>query len=58
MSSAKCLFYPVKSCSDADATVLACVAFSCPNLEAFEMKIGSNAVNRITGYVANFSATQ
>lgn len=35
--------------SDADATVLACVAFSCPNLESFEMKITNNAVNRITG---------
>ncbi|XP_020256173.1 F-box/LRR-repeat protein 17 [Asparagus officinalis] len=35
--------------SDADATVLACVAFSCPNLEAFEMKITGTAANRITG---------
>jgi len=45
-------------CSDADATVLACVAFSCANLEAFEMKITSNAVNRITGYVTSISVVQ
>ncbi|KAG1368715.1 F-box/LRR-repeat protein 17 [Cocos nucifera] len=35
--------------SDVDATLLACVAFSCPNLEAFEIGLGDNAVNRITG---------
>ncbi|XP_017697958.2 F-box/LRR-repeat protein 17-like isoform X2 [Phoenix dactylifera] len=35
--------------SDVDATLLACVAFSCPSLEAFEINIGDNAVNRITG---------
>ncbi|XP_008786093.2 F-box/LRR-repeat protein 17-like [Phoenix dactylifera] len=35
--------------SDVDATLLACVAFSCPNLEAFEIGIGDHAVNRITG---------
>ncbi|XP_010936233.2 F-box/LRR-repeat protein 17 [Elaeis guineensis] len=35
--------------SDVDATLLACVAFSCPSLEAFEINIGDNAVNQITG---------
>lgn len=35
--------------SDADSTVLACVAFSCPNLEYLEINFAKNAVNRITG---------
>ncbi|URD90397.1 F-box LRR-repeat protein [Musa troglodytarum] len=35
--------------SDVDATMLACVAFSLPNLEAFEINMAENAVNRITG---------
>ncbi|URD90395.1 F-box LRR-repeat protein [Musa troglodytarum] len=34
---------------DVDATMLACVAFSLPNLEAFEINMAENAVNRITG---------
>ncbi|KAK3441228.1 hypothetical protein EUGRSUZ_B01491 [Eucalyptus grandis] len=35
--------------SDVDATMLACIAFSCPNLESMEISTSSNAVNRITG---------
>ncbi|KAF7850636.1 hypothetical protein BT93_L5174 [Corymbia citriodora subsp. variegata] len=35
--------------SDVDATMLACIAFSCPNLEYMEISTSSNAVNRITG---------
>ncbi|KAI6682411.1 hypothetical protein NL676_036292 [Syzygium grande] len=35
--------------SDVDATMLACIAFSCPNLESVEISTSSNAVNRITG---------
>ncbi|XP_072987979.1 F-box/LRR-repeat protein 17 [Typha latifolia] len=35
--------------SDVDATMLACVAFSCPSLEAFEISIADSAVNRMTG---------
>ncbi|XP_074568954.1 F-box/LRR-repeat protein 17-like [Curcuma longa] len=35
--------------SDVDATLLACVAFSIPNLETFELNMAENAVNRITG---------
>ncbi|XP_020092021.1 F-box/LRR-repeat protein 17 [Ananas comosus] len=35
--------------SDVDATLLACVAFSCPSLKAFEISLGDNAVNRLTG---------
>ncbi|KAH0461102.1 hypothetical protein IEQ34_008677 [Dendrobium chrysotoxum] len=35
--------------SDADSTVLACVAFACPNLECLEISLTKNAVNRITG---------
>ncbi|XP_058105476.1 F-box/LRR-repeat protein 17 isoform X2 [Magnolia sinica] len=35
--------------SDLDATMLACVAFSCPNLEALEISTGDSAINRITG---------
>ncbi|KAE8686167.1 hypothetical protein F3Y22_tig00111084pilonHSYRG00079 [Hibiscus syriacus] len=35
--------------SDVDATMLACIAFSCPNLESMEISTSSRAVNRITG---------
>lgn len=35
--------------SDVDATILACIAFSCPNLESMEISTSSNAVNRIAG---------
>ncbi|CAL9053070.1 F-box/LRR-repeat protein 17-like isoform X1 [Musa acuminata AAA Group] len=43
--------------SDFDATTLACVAFSLPNLEAFELNMAENTVNRITGdELGNFAA--
>ncbi|KAI3421399.1 uncharacterized protein J3R85_012315 [Psidium guajava] len=35
--------------SDVDATMLACIAFSCPNLESMEISTSSTAVNRIAG---------
>ncbi|KAJ4830745.1 hypothetical protein Tsubulata_014176 [Turnera subulata] len=35
--------------SDVDATMLACIAFSCPNLEVMEISMSDTAVNRITG---------
>ncbi|WCJ21627.1 F-box/LRR-repeat protein 17 [Euphorbia peplus] len=35
--------------SDVDATMLACIAFSCPNLEFVEISTVHSAVNRITG---------
>ncbi|XP_044484905.1 F-box/LRR-repeat protein 17 isoform X2 [Mangifera indica] len=35
--------------SDVDATMLACIAFSCPNLECMEISTSASAVNRITG---------
>ncbi|XVE77861.1 hypothetical protein DITRI_Ditri13aG0097200 [Diplodiscus trichospermus] len=35
--------------SDVDATMLACIAFSCPNLESIEISISDTAINRITG---------
>ncbi|KAH9729547.1 F-box/LRR-repeat protein 17 [Citrus sinensis] len=35
--------------SDVDATMLACIAFSCPNLESMEIYTSGSAVNRITG---------
>ncbi|KAK9140122.1 hypothetical protein Scep_009803 [Stephania cephalantha] len=35
--------------SDLDATMLASIAFSCPNLEAMEVAFSDRAVNRITG---------
>uniref|UniRef100_A0A7N0RA25 F-box domain-containing protein n=1 Tax=Kalanchoe fedtschenkoi TaxID=63787 RepID=A0A7N0RA25_KALFE len=35
--------------SDVDATTLACIAFSCPNLESMEIAMLESAVNRITG---------
>ncbi|KAJ8513606.1 hypothetical protein OPV22_004040 [Ensete ventricosum] len=43
--------------SDFDATMLACVAFSLPSLEAFELNMAENTVNRITGdELGNFAA--
>ncbi|KFK34707.1 hypothetical protein AALP_AA5G181100 [Arabis alpina] len=44
--------------SDIDATTLACIAFSCPNLEVLEISTSGSAVNRISGdelarFVAN-----
>ncbi|XP_010527338.1 PREDICTED: F-box/LRR-repeat protein 17-like [Tarenaya hassleriana] len=35
--------------SDLDATTMACIAFSCPNLESLEISMSGSAVNRITG---------
>ncbi|KAJ0111933.1 hypothetical protein Patl1_03245 [Pistacia atlantica] len=35
--------------SDVDATMLACIAFSCPHLECMEISTSDTAVNRITG---------
>ncbi|KAJ0974057.1 hypothetical protein J5N97_016022 [Dioscorea zingiberensis] len=42
-------------CSDVDATLLACVAFSCPNLEVFEISTTRTAVNWMTGGLCMFS---
>ncbi|KAJ6681267.1 MITOCHONDRIAL ATP SYNTHASE COUPLING FACTOR B [Salix koriyanagi] len=44
--------------SDVDATMLACIAFSCPNLEVMDISTSETLVNRITGdelgrFVAN-----
>lgn len=36
-------------CSDIDATTLACIAFSCPNLEVLEISTSGSAINRISG---------
>ncbi|GMH30842.1 hypothetical protein Nepgr_032685 [Nepenthes gracilis] len=35
--------------SDVDATMLACIAFSCPNLESMEISTSDASINRITG---------
>ncbi|XP_071939026.1 F-box/LRR-repeat protein 17-like [Coffea arabica] len=35
--------------SDVDATMLACIAFSCPNLETMEIFTTDTSINRITG---------
>ncbi|KAK1399118.1 F-box/LRR-repeat protein 17 [Heracleum sosnowskyi] len=35
--------------SDVDATMLACIAFSCPNLQSLEIFTSDSSVNRITG---------
>ncbi|CAA2981930.1 F-box LRR-repeat 17-like [Olea europaea subsp. europaea] len=35
--------------SDVDATILACIAFSCPNLQSLEIFMSGNSSNRITG---------
>jgi hypothetical protein len=37
--------------SDVDATLLACIAFSCPNLQSLAINMVNSAANRITGYV-------
>ncbi|KAG9133303.1 hypothetical protein Leryth_018625 [Lithospermum erythrorhizon] len=34
---------------DVDSMTLACIAFSCPNLESLEISMSGSAVNRITG---------
>lgn len=38
-------------CSDVDATMLACIAFSCPNLKSLEILTSDSCINRITGYL-------
>ncbi|CAK9179279.1 unnamed protein product [Ilex paraguariensis] len=35
--------------SDVDATMLACIAFSCPSLESMEIFTSNTSINRITG---------
>ncbi|XAR61142.1 hypothetical protein NMG60_11034765 [Bertholletia excelsa] len=35
--------------SDVDATMLACIAFSCPNLESLEIVTSDHSTNRISG---------
>ncbi|XP_073135350.1 F-box/LRR-repeat protein 17 [Henckelia pumila] len=35
--------------SDFDATMLACIAFSCPNLQSMQIFTADNSVNRISG---------
>ncbi|XP_066356065.1 F-box/LRR-repeat protein 17-like [Miscanthus floridulus] len=35
--------------SDVDATLLACIAFSCPNLQSLAINMVNSAANRITG---------
>ncbi|CAN6329751.1 unnamed protein product [Urochloa humidicola] len=35
--------------SDVDATMLACIAFSCPNLQSLDISMANSAVNRISG---------
>lgn len=39
----------VRMQSDVDTTMLACIAFSCPNLESLEIFMSNGAVNRING---------
>ncbi|KAL3644930.1 hypothetical protein CASFOL_010110 [Castilleja foliolosa] len=35
--------------SDVDATILACIAFSCPNLQSLEILTSDSSINRISG---------
>lgn len=35
--------------SDVDATMLACIAFSCPNLQSLQIFTAESSINRITG---------
>ncbi|XP_047977675.1 F-box/LRR-repeat protein 17-like [Salvia hispanica] len=35
--------------SDVDATMLACIAFSCPNLQSLEISTSDSCINRISG---------
>ncbi|KAI3806034.1 hypothetical protein L1987_21924 [Smallanthus sonchifolius] len=37
--------------SDMDSTMLACIAFACPNLESLEILMCEGSFNRITGYL-------
>ncbi|XP_020959318.1 F-box/LRR-repeat protein 17 isoform X3 [Arachis ipaensis] len=39
----------IKMESDVDSTMLACIAFSCPNLEYMEISTTDTAINRING---------
>ncbi|RXH86505.1 hypothetical protein DVH24_021778 [Malus domestica] len=39
--------------SDVDATLLAWITFSCPNLEFLEINTAGSAINRITGYASS-----
>ncbi|KAK4482306.1 hypothetical protein RD792_009459 [Penstemon davidsonii] len=41
--------------SDVDSTMLACIAFSCSNLQSLEISTSESSVNRITGYYFYFS---
>lgn len=36
-------------CSDVDATMLACIAFSCPNLQSMEIFTSNTSTNWISG---------
>ncbi|KAF6173440.1 hypothetical protein GIB67_027135 [Kingdonia uniflora] len=39
----------LKMGSELDATMMACIAFACPNLEVLEIQMLNKAINRITG---------
>uniref|UniRef100_A0A803MBD6 Uncharacterized protein n=1 Tax=Chenopodium quinoa TaxID=63459 RepID=A0A803MBD6_CHEQI len=39
-----------RSC-DMDSTMLACIAFSCPNLETMEISMSESSINRISGHL-------
>ncbi|CAA0828051.1 F-box/LRR-repeat protein 17 [Striga hermonthica] len=39
----------LRSESDVDATMLACIAFSCPNLQSLEILTSDSSINRISG---------
>lgn len=43
------ILFHLLCCSDLDATILACIAFSCYNLKTMEITMSKSPVNRITG---------
>ncbi|KAK6141474.1 hypothetical protein DH2020_024772 [Rehmannia glutinosa] len=42
--------------SDVDATMLACIAFSCPNLQSLEIFTSNSSINRISGFSVHYHA--
>ncbi|KAG4906886.1 hypothetical protein JHK82_055552 [Glycine max] len=42
------MVWPSTTPDDVDSTILACIAFSCPNLAFLEISVSDPAVNRIS----------
>ncbi|XP_025983304.1 uncharacterized protein [Glycine max] len=44
------MVWPSTTPDDVDSTILACIAFSCPNLAFLEISVSDPAVNRISRF--------